>query len=79
MSLSVRSRATRPSTHDRWREAKGKAVEKMRSGNVPFDVRPGSEMTFELGQVSHGDLLFVRKVEVERSKFDVRFVVRTQA
>ena len=29
-----------------------------RTTNVPFDVRPGSEMSFEFGQVGHYDLSF---------------------
>ena len=39
--------------------------------SVPFDVRPGSEVPFELSQVGHGEFLFGVEAEVERSKIGI--------
>lgn len=47
-----------------------------KTDNVPFNVRPGSEMAFELGQVSHSDLIFVCvEAAVERSRIGIWFGV----
>lgn len=51
-----------PPAYRRTIDGKKKTNEKSgwRKDNVPFDVGPGSKMLFELGQVGHCDLIFVR-------------------
>lgn len=58
--------------HDRWRKTNEKSDGEKK--NVPFNVRPGSEVPFELGQVGHGELLFrVEAADLARSKFGIWF------
>ena len=65
-SLHVRLRATRPSMHDRWRKTNQKRDREKQ--NVPLNVRPGSEVCFELGQVGHGELLFRVEARIWRGR-----------
>jgi hypothetical protein len=59
--------------HDRWRKTNEKRDGE--KGNVPLNVRPGSEVRFELGQVSHGELVFRVEADLEWSKSGVWFGV----